>query len=106
MGKPHIRIEREYGTCDLNEQELCEQLDVILTSFPKGNFPYSDIGKARAGHLVASQTRRGVAKTEYKQSIFYRGTYHTTDTAVFVAERDGKFGIFKHPNFDQYGFTL
>jgi len=98
-GKPCISIEKSNVACDLTEQKLCEKLDVILTSFPKSN-----MSKDRAANQIARQSRRGIAKTEYKRSIFYRGS--ASDAAVIVIERNGKFGIFKHPNFDQYGFTL
>ena len=98
-GKPCISIEKSNVACDLTEQKLCEKLDVILTSFPK-----SSMSKDRAANQIARQSRRGIAKTEYKRSIFYRGS--ASDAAVIVIERNGKFGIFKHPNFDQYGFTL
>ena len=98
-GKPCISIEKSNVECYLTEQKLCEKLDVILTSFPKSN-----MSKNRAANQIARQSRRGIAKTEYKRSIFYRGS--ASDAAVIVIERNGKFGIFKHPNFDQYGFTL
>lgn len=98
-GKPCISIEKSNVECYLTEQKLCEKLDVILTSFPKSN-----MSKDRAANQIARQSRRGIAKTEYKRSIFYRGS--ASDAAVIVIERNGKFGIFKHPNFDQYGFTL
>ena len=98
-GKPCISIEKSNVECYLTEQKLCEKLDVILTSFPKSN-----MSKDRAANQIARQSRRGIAKTEYKRSIFYRGS--ASDAAAIVIERNGKFGIFKHPNFDQYGFTL
>lgn len=103
----HLQILKEVIKMDLTEDQLCEQLDTILTSFPKGQYDNSPIGKARAGNQVARQSYRGFAKVEYKNSIFYRGeTHHQFDAAVIVAERDGLFGIFKHPDFDQYGFEL
>ena len=100
-----IQILSESIACTLSESKMHQQLDAILTSFPKSNYSFSDIGKARAGTEVARQSRRGIASTEYKHSIFYCGT-NQFDRAVFVTERGGLFGIFKHPNFDQYGFTL
>ena len=93
-GKPCISIEKSNVECYLTEQKLCEKLDVILTSFPKSN-----MSKDRAAKQIARQSRRGIAKTEYKRSIFYRGS--ASDAAAIVIERNGKFGIFKHPNFDQ-----
>jgi hypothetical protein len=92
-------------TCNLTEEEMCKQLDTILTSFPKTWFSKGGHGRARAGNLVAQQTRRGYAQKEYKNSVFYRGE-SPFDTAVFVVEKAGKFGIFKHPDFDKYGFTF
>jgi len=104
-GRGSFVIMSEMVTCNLTEEEMCKQLDAVLTSFPKGNYPFSDVGKAKAGIKVAGQSRRGYARTEYKRSIFYCGT-NQFDRAVFVTKRGGKFGIFKHPDFERYGFTF
>jgi hypothetical protein len=104
-GRSSIVILSARVPCNLKEAELHQELDAILTEFPEGNYAFSDTGKARAGIQVARQSRRGVAKAEYKRSIFYCGT-NALDRAVFVAKRGGRYGIFKHPNFDQYGFSL
>jgi hypothetical protein len=104
-GRCSIVILSAMVPCNLTETELHRELDAILTGFPEGSYPFSDTGKAKAGIQVARQSRRGVANAEYKQSIFYCGTSQL-DRAVFVAKRGGRYGIFKHPNFDQYGFSL
>jgi hypothetical protein len=105
-GRGSFVIMSEMVTCNLTEKKLCEQLDTVLTSFPKGNYPFSDIGKSKAGIQVARQSRRGMAKVEYyNRSIFYRGS-SAFDAAVFVTKRGGRYGIFKHPDFEKYGFTF
>ena len=90
---------------DLTEEQLCEQLDAILTSFPESEYDNDDLGKKRAANQVARQTYRGPANTEYKNSIFYRSE-NWVDAAVIVMESKGRYGIFKHPDFDKYGFGL
>jgi hypothetical protein len=104
-GRSSIVILSAMVPCNLTLTKLHRELDAILIGFPEGNYPFSDTGKAKAGIQVARQSRRGVANAEYKRSIFYCGT-SALDRAVFVAKRGGRYGIFKHPNFDQYGFSL
>lgn len=60
-------------------------------------------------HEVAKQTRRGVANTVYKNEWrevhFYSGN-NMVDRPIIVSELNGKYAIWKHPDFDKYGFVV
>ena len=63
----------------------------------------------RMGNKIASQTRRGIGKTkariENTISVFYKGT-SPYDVPLIVSEREGKYAVYKHPDFEKYGFTV
>lgn len=63
------------------------------------------IQEQRVANKVAQQTRRGVANTEFLDFVYYKGS-NATDAPFIVYKFGDKYGIFKHPKADQYGFRL
>lgn len=61
--------------------------------------------KERIYNRVAMQTRRGAANTEFIDFLYYKGS-SDTDAPFIVYKFGDKYGIFKHPKADQYGFRL
>ena len=64
-----------------------------------------DLTEKRVANRVAMQTRRGVANTKFLDFFFYKGT-SPVDCPFIVYKFGDKYGIFKHPNAEQYGFRL
>ena len=107
-----FKIKKHKITIDKTEEEVVAELDKIFSSFTrtvnlKGTDP-----RAREFHLnrgaveVVRRSRRGVPTTQWKNAIYYNSPTRKFDTALVVVESEGKFGIFKHPNFDDYGFMI
>ena len=93
--------------CTLTEEEMIEQVDALLMSFE----PYivgSAIDRAaiedEVSFKIEPKCRLGIGNTKYKNSIYYKGD-SVTDSAIIVAEFNDKYAVFKHPNFDTYGFV-
>lgn len=63
------------------------------------------IRKQQAANKVAQQTRRGAANTQFLDFFYYKGS-NATDCPFIVYKFGDKYGIFKHPNAEQYGFRL
>lgn len=63
----------------------------------------------RIGNKIAAQTRRGVGRTKAKienlVSVFYKGD-SPYDVPLIVSEYKGKYAVYKHPDFEKYGFTV
>jgi hypothetical protein len=90
--------------CTLTEEELCDELDRILTSFSNTCENNADAIK-KACLVSISKQKRGSPNTSYKNSQYYKGP-SSYDSPVVVGGFEGKFGIFKHPDFDGYGFMI
>ena len=64
---------------------------------------------------IARKTRRGLGNIQLgycygkyqkiSMAIYYKGQY-CVDSPIIVLELDGKYAIFKHPNFESYGEYL
>lgn len=52
---------------------------------------------------VAFNTRRGMANTNFENVWWYQGQSNA-DRPIFVVSYEGKYGIWKHPQFKNYGF--
>lgn len=99
-----MQIMRYEVECTLTETELCDKLDAILTSF--SNTCENDaISIERANLESVSKQKRGMPNTSYKNARYYKGP-SSYDSPVVVGGFEGKFGIFKHPEFDGYGFMI
>lgn len=89
--------------------------DEVLTALKKemeSTFPefvietsVHDVSKQKAANKVAQQTRRGAANTQFLDFFYYKGS-NATDCPFIVYKFGDKYGIFKHPKADQYGFRL
>lgn len=87
------------------EQELIIYLDTALKSFT------NKCGKnsiERYKNIVAMTTKRGIPRKRYDNSYFYvnKGTSGECDGCLAVIEYDSKYGVAKHPDFDNYGFIV
>lgn len=58
----------------------------------------------KAKNRIAQLTYRGAGNTQYGNSLFYKGKEY--DCPVIVSNYDKKYGVFKHPDFEKYGFNL
>ena len=90
--------------CTLTEAELCDELDRILTSFST-TCDNDTIAVQRASNNSVRTHHRGIPKTRYKNAQYYKGST-SYDSPVVVAGFEGKFGIYVHPKFDDYGFMI
>lgn len=63
----------------------------------------------RIGNQIAKQSRRGVGKKKIRienlTSVFYKGD-SPYDVPVIVSEFQGKYAVYKHPDFEKYGFVV
>jgi hypothetical protein len=90
--------------CTLTEEELCDELDRILTSF--SNTCENDADAIKKACLVSiSKQKRGMPNTSYKNAQYYKGP-SSYDSPVVVGGFEGKFGIYVHPDFNDYGFVI
>ena len=103
--KGTISIIKEKIECTLTEEELCTELDKILTSFHNDACEDDFIAIENAKIASFRKQHRALPNINYKNAMFYKGTT-SYDAPVIVAEFEGKFGIFIHPNFQDYGFMI
>jgi len=94
--------------CKLTEEEMVKEVDSLLTSF---NLYQDDstvdklIIEDEVAFNIQSNSKRGVGNTRYKNSLYYKGD-KLSDAPVIVAECEGQYAVFKHPNFNTYGFVI
>ena len=95
--------------CTASEAEMNAQIKELLLSFPKFELlngeDVQQFGMNRAANLIARNSRRGAGNTQWENVLFYTGG-NSSDCPIIVAEHDGKYGVFKHPQFEKYGFVL
>ena len=99
-----ISIERGNVECTLTEDALCDELDRILTSFST-TCENTSVAIERAKLDSVRKMKRGIPNTKYENAQYYKGTT-SYDSPVVVAGFEGKFGIYVHPKFDDYGFMI
>ena len=97
-------IERGIVECTLTEDALCDELDRILTSFST-TCENNSVAIERAKLDSVRKMKRGIPNTSYKNSQYYKGP-SSYDSPVVVGGFEGKFGIYVHPEFDDYGFMI
>lgn len=89
---------------NLTEEEVGEKVEELLNQFPiVETKSKSDVERERS--RVAKVTRRGFANTQFNNTHFYKGS-NGSDAPIIVTHNEGKFHVFKHPKFEQYGFTV
>lgn len=109
--QPSMEIKSESVECSLSEDEMVANVEKLLESFPiyridgSVNVQLKEIEELRVGNEIAKNALRGVGNTRFRNSLYYKGDV-VGDSPIIVAEHDGKYGIFKHPNFERYGFVL
>ena len=59
----------------------------------------------QASAKIARQNRRGAGNTRFGDTLFYKGV-NEFDCPIIVVKKGDLYGIFKHPDFDKYGFNL
>lgn len=88
----------------LTDEEVGIKVEELLNEFPVIETKNSvDVERARMN--VVRTARRGVANTQFNNTHFYKGS-SGTDAPIIVTHRAGKYYVFKHPNFEHYGFTV
>lgn len=101
--------------CTLSESEMLDKVEKTLYDFPSATISYADdeqkeIQLNQLKNKVALQTRRGVAKVMYNNVVYYRNNIPNievdVDSPIFVLKNGDKYGVYKHPNFDKYGFVV
>jgi|LakMenEpi03Aug12_release.lakeMendotaPanAssembly.Ray.scaffolds.fasta_scaffold417485_4 hypothetical protein len=105
---PSLSIGSESVECTLSEDEMITGVEALLESFPV--YPADDSISLQDKELevietISKNALRGTGNTRFKNSLYYKGD-QPVDAPVIVAEVAGKYGIFKHPNFERYGFVL
>lgn len=104
-------IDKTYIECTLTEQQVGEVVEKALLSFPPAPVfmcdPYTRHPKLiieRVANEIARNSLRGVGNTRWKNVLWYKG--ESKDSPIVVVKHNKKFGVFKHPDFDKYGFVL
>lgn len=109
--EPSMEIKSESVECSLSEDEMISEVEQLLESFPiyridgSANDQLKEIQQLQVSNDIAKNALRGAGNTRFKNSFYYKGD-ETVDSPIIVAEHNGKYGIFKHPNFERYGFVL
>jgi hypothetical protein len=99
--KISLHVTKIHTECNLSlDQALCEA-ESILNSFPP-----TDMVQHIARNRIAANSRRGAGNTFFADSVYYKGTTNEIDSPVIIVQFDGKFGICKHPLFQNYGFVI
>ena len=110
--EPSMEIKSESVECSLSEDEMISEVEQLLESFPIYRIDGSatghmeEIQQLQVRNDIAKNALRGAGNTRFKNSLYYKGDNLNVDSPIIVAEHDGKYGIFKHPNFERYGFVL
>ena len=109
-----MSVMKELIECTLTEQEVAERVEDMLQQFPikrsKVDVRPELMTQARLIEIdmlknqVAQATRRGRPNKQHGDTFFYLGD-SKTDAPIFVVQFEDKFGIFKHPKFDDFGFN-
>lgn len=93
------------------EDELNDIIQSVLLEFPDIGIK-NDIEIQLDKIAVARKTRRGVANTNYKDVYFYMNQTaknphaRRCDCPIIVAKYQNKYAVFKHPDFENYGFKV
>ena len=123
QGQLSLALEQDEFHIDqvLNETEdtigdAVEQ--ALLTSFPEIIIA-NETQLQEAKCQVARDTRRGITNKHFSNIWWYQGQggattprpentimVENTDQPIIVVKYQGKYGIWKHPNFAQYGFAV
>jgi hypothetical protein len=105
---PILSIGSESVECTLSEDEMISGVEALLESFPvypvDGSLTLQD-KELEVIETISKNALRGTGNTRFKNSLYYKGD-QPIDAPVIIAEISGKYGIFKHPNFERYGFVL
>lgn len=102
--------------CTLSESEMLTKVEKTLYEFPFTTISsalgdiQTEIQLNRLKNKVALETRRGVANTTYNNVLYYRNNIPNLeidcDSPLFVLKNGDKYGVYKHPDFDKYGFVV
>lgn len=128
-GKMSISIERDTIELEYDESEIQKKILETFEQFPSYKIPpfedssfeiegkkyeletgntrekYYLYRERQASNKIAMNTRRGIGNTRFGDTLFYKGA-NEYDCPIIVVKKGDLYGIFKHPNFEQYGFNL
>ena len=106
-GNISLRILREnfdLSEVVLTDDEVGDAVEELLQSLPTARCD-NVVAIERSKLQVAKDTNRGVATTNYNNTWFYKGT-SPTDAPIIVCGLEDKYYVFKHPDFEKYGFNV
>jgi hypothetical protein len=84
--------------------EIENKIEEVLKTFPAAE-ARDQFQLQRLRTNVAIVTRRGAATTNFENVWYYNGK-NVFDRPVVVSEYKGKYAIWKHPDFEKYGFRV
>lgn len=90
-------------SCVYTEDNIGNAIEQTLQEFP--SIEVSGIGIEHEKLNVAKNTCRGIATTNWENTWYYNGSTNF-DRPIIVYQLGEKYGIFKHPDFDKYGFNV
>jgi hypothetical protein len=96
--------------CALSEDEMISEVESLLGTFPvykliDGPDELVTVHELKVKNDIATKALRGAGNTKFRNALYYKGE-QSIDSPVIVAESGGKYGVFKHPNFEKYGYVL
>jgi hypothetical protein len=90
----------------LTLDQVGAEVERVIGQFPTKVLT-NEIDVMRARNDIAKESRRAWANTNFGNTWFYRGS-NEIDCPIIVAgggDAD-KYMVWKHPDFDKYGFTV
>lgn len=92
----------------IDESNIVEAIKDVLNLFPKKQC-LDSVELRQAKNAVAFVTRRGVPNKNCGNVWWYSSVSDTdmrnADSPIIVSSLNGKYAIFKHPKFMDYGFV-
>lgn len=93
--------------CDMDLDESILKIKNLLNEFPISNKSLDETKLE-----IAIRSRRGRGNIEYEDFVWYKGTgsyasfMPMVDGPIGLIKLNGKYGVFRHPQFENYGFKL
>jgi hypothetical protein len=90
--------------CDLQEYQVGDYVENVLYGFPSVQC-ISPTDIQREINMIALKTKRGRANINYNNVWYYMGNA-SYDSPIIVIQYEDKYGVFIHPQFENYGFVI
>lgn len=96
-----MSIEKQVMNCTLTLDEMLEQVNKHLLSFP-----VTTRGEHFANLEIARKTRRGMGNKRIDDVVLYKSASNQFDACMIVVKFEDLYGIALQNNFLSYGFVL